>query len=38
MAFADGLADRAVLLQEGSVLDTGPWADVRDAAAERGWR
>jgi len=38
MAFADGLADRAVLLQEGSVIDTGPWADVRDAAAERGWR
>ena len=37
MAFAEGLADRAVLLEEGEVADQGPWADVRDRARERGW-
>ena len=30
MAFADGLADRAVLLEEGVVADEGPWEEVRD--------
>lgn len=38
LAFADGLADRAVVLQEGVVLDTGPWAKVRDRARTRGWQ
>jgi ABC-2 type transport system ATP-binding protein len=37
IAFADGLADRAVMLQEGEVSDEGPWADVRDRAQARGW-
>jgi ABC-2 type transport system ATP-binding protein len=38
LAFADGLADRAVVLQEGIVLDTGPWAQVRERARDRGWQ
>jgi ABC-type multidrug transport system ATPase subunit len=38
MAFAEGLADRAVLLDEGEVADAGAWDEVRDRAAERGWR
>jgi ABC-2 type transport system ATP-binding protein len=37
MAFADGLADRAVMLEEGEVIDAGEWADVRDRAQARGW-
>jgi ABC-2 type transport system ATP-binding protein len=37
MAFADGVADRAIVLSEGEVLDEGPWAAVRTRAAERGW-
>jgi ABC-2 type transport system ATP-binding protein len=37
MAFAEGLADRAVMLDEGEVADTGPWTDVRTRAQERGW-
>jgi ABC-2 type transport system ATP-binding protein len=37
MAFADGLADRAVRLEEGTVADTGPWAQVRERAEARGW-
>ncbi len=37
MAFADGVADRAIVLGEGEVLDQGPWAEVRKRAAERGW-
>lgn len=35
--FADGVADRAVLLGEGKVLDRGRWRDVRARAARRGW-
>jgi ABC-2 type transport system ATP-binding protein len=38
MGFADGLADRAVLLEEGAVADAGPWAQVRERAGARGWR
>jgi ABC-2 type transport system ATP-binding protein len=37
MAFADGLADRAVMLDEGEVADQGDWGEVRDRARERGW-
>jgi ABC-2 type transport system ATP-binding protein len=37
MGFADGLADRAVALDEGSVTDEGTWVDVRQQAEARGW-
>ena len=37
MYFADGVADRAIVLGEGAVLDRGPWPDVRRRAAEHGW-
>jgi ABC-2 type transport system ATP-binding protein len=37
MAFADGLADRGVLLQDGTVADEGPWAQVRERSKRRGW-
>lgn len=37
MAFADGLADRAVLLEEGVVADEGSWDEVRERAEARGW-
>jgi ABC-2 type transport system ATP-binding protein len=37
MAFADGLADRAVMLDEGMVADGGPWEQVRERADARGW-
>jgi ABC-2 type transport system ATP-binding protein len=37
MRFADGVADRALLLGEGKVLDRGRWHDVRGRAAQRGW-
>ena len=37
MGFADGLADRAVMLDEGEVADEGAWAEVRERAEARGW-
>jgi len=37
MAFADHVADRAIVLGEGEVLDQGRWGAVRKRAAERGW-
>jgi ABC-2 type transport system ATP-binding protein len=37
LRFADGLADRAVVLDEGAVADEGPWAEVRERAEARGW-
>jgi ABC-2 type transport system ATP-binding protein len=37
MTFADGLADRAIMLEEGEVVDEGPWAEVRERAEGRGW-
>jgi ABC-2 type transport system ATP-binding protein len=37
MAFADGLADRAVMLEEGEVVDEGAWSAVRERAEARGW-
>jgi ABC-2 type transport system ATP-binding protein len=35
--FVDGLADRALVLEEGEVADEGPWPEVRKRAQERGW-
>jgi ABC-2 type transport system ATP-binding protein len=37
LRFADGLADRAVMLEEGEVADAGSWAEVRGRAEARGW-
>ena len=37
LRFANGLADRALLLEEGTVADEGPWAEVRERAEARGW-
>ena len=37
LAWADGLADRAVLLDEGAVADAGPWPEVRERTEARGW-
>jgi ABC-2 type transport system ATP-binding protein len=37
MRFADGVADRAIVLGEGAVLDRGPWRDVRERAVRQGW-
>ena len=37
LAWADGLADRAVLLDEGEVADAGSWPEVRERAEARGW-
>ena len=37
LAWADGLADRAVLLAEGEVADAGPWPEVRERTEARGW-
>lgn len=37
MGFAEGLADHAVLLDEGEVADRGPWSEVAERARERGW-
>lgn len=38
LRFADGLADRAVFLDEGQVADEGPWAEVYQRARSRGWQ
>jgi len=37
LGFADGLADRALVLAEGRVVDEGAWTAVEGRAAERGW-
>jgi len=37
MAFADGLADRAIVLEEGAVLDHGAWDAVYERGQARGW-
>jgi ABC-type multidrug transport system ATPase subunit len=37
LGFVDGLADRALVLEEGEVADEGPWPEVRERAQERGW-
>jgi len=38
LRFADGLADRAVFLDEGEVADEGPWGAVYERARSRGWQ
>jgi ABC-2 type transport system ATP-binding protein len=38
LAFADGIADRGMVLEEGVVLDEGPWEELARRAADRGWR
>jgi ABC-2 type transport system ATP-binding protein len=37
LAWADGLADRAVMLDEGAVADAGSWPEVHERAEARGW-
>jgi ABC-2 type transport system ATP-binding protein len=37
LGFVDGLADRALVLEEGEVADEGLWPEVRERAQERGW-
>ena len=37
LSFVDGLADRALVLEEGEVADEGLWPEVRERAQERGW-
>jgi ABC-2 type transport system ATP-binding protein len=37
LAWADGLADRAVVLDEGEVADAGPWSAVRERRQAHGW-
>ena len=37
LGFADGLADRGMLLSEGEVADAGSYADVAADAAAGGW-
>lgn len=37
LTFGDGLADRAVRLEEGVVVDEGPWAEVREGVKGHGW-
>jgi ABC-2 type transport system ATP-binding protein len=38
LRFADGLADRAVFLDEGEVADEGTWSEVYERARARGWQ
>ncbi|HEX4344130.1 MAG TPA: ABC transporter ATP-binding protein [Solirubrobacteraceae bacterium] len=37
LRFARGLADRAIVLEEGAVVDEGPWDDVYERSIARGW-
>jgi ABC-2 type transport system ATP-binding protein len=37
LRFAEGLADRAVRLDEGTIADAGAWEAVRERAADAGW-
>jgi ABC-2 type transport system ATP-binding protein len=37
LAFAEGLADRAVLLEEGAVIAAGDYEDVAGRASGLGW-
>jgi ABC-2 type transport system ATP-binding protein len=37
LGFAEGLADRGVLLAEGEIADTGTYREVAERAASTGW-
>ena len=37
IGFADGLADRALMLNDGRVVEQGSWADVSAGIRARGW-
>src|SRR4051794_13075564 len=37
LAWADGLADRAIVLDEGEMADAGPWSTVHERRKARGW-
>lgn len=37
LRFADGVADRGVVLQEGRVVDEGSWPELTERAVARGW-
>ncbi|MGH2886184.1 MAG: ABC transporter ATP-binding protein [Solirubrobacteraceae bacterium] len=37
LRFADGVADRGVVLQEGLVVDEGSWPELTERAVARGW-
>jgi ABC-2 type transport system ATP-binding protein len=37
IGFAAGLADRALMLDDGRVVEQGPWADVSAGIRARGW-
>ena len=37
LGFAEGLADRGVLLAEGEIADTGSYREVAERAATTGW-
>lgn len=38
LRFADGVADRGVVLEEGRVADEGPWPELYARSAARGWQ
>jgi ABC-2 type transport system ATP-binding protein len=38
LRFADGVADRGVVLEEGRVADEGPWPELYERSAARGWQ
>ena len=37
LRFADGVADRGVVLEEGRAVDAGPWAELCERSVARGW-
>ena len=37
LRFADGVADRGVVLEEGRVVDSGPWGELCERSVARGW-
>ena len=37
LRFADGVADRGVVLEEGRVVDKGPWDELTGRAVAQGW-
>ncbi len=37
LRFVEGVADRGVVLEEGRVVDAGPWGELCDRSVARGW-